>query len=81
MANPTAIVLSLLPLARHLGFGFLSVPRVEVAAIAAAAAGHREEAARILRDEVFNRSDDGSPPLELWSGLSRCLLLATGCRR
>jgi hypothetical protein len=31
----------------------------------AAAAGHRQEAARILRDEVFSRSDDGNPPLEL----------------
>jgi hypothetical protein len=37
---------------------------VKVAAIAAAA-GHRQEAARILRDEVCNRSEDGNPPLEL----------------
>jgi hypothetical protein len=28
-------------------------------------ARHRQEAARILRDEVCNRSDDGIPPLEL----------------
>jgi hypothetical protein len=40
------------------------IPRLDLAAIAAAA-GHREEAARILRDEVCNRSDDGNPPLEL----------------
>jgi hypothetical protein len=31
----------------------------------AAAVGHRQEAARILRDEVCNRSDDGKPPLKL----------------
>jgi hypothetical protein len=47
----------LLPLARHLGYGFLPLPRVDLATIAAAAA--------ILRDEVGNRSDDGKPPLEL----------------
>ena len=63
MANPSCTVLSLLPPARHLGYGFLPVPPVEVAAIAAA--GHRQEAARILRDEVCNRSEDGNPPLEL----------------
>jgi LysM repeat protein len=40
------------------------IPRLDLAAIAAAA-GHRQEAARILRDEVCNRSDDGNPPLEL----------------
>jgi hypothetical protein len=40
------------------------VPRLDLAAIAAAA-GHRQEAARIVRDEVCNRSDDGNPPLEL----------------
>jgi hypothetical protein len=40
------------------------IPRLDLAAIAAAA-GHREEAARILRDEVCNRSEDGQPPLEL----------------
>jgi nucleoid-associated protein YgaU len=38
--------------------------RLDLAAIAAAA-GHRQEAARIVRDEVCNRSDDGHPPLEL----------------
>jgi hypothetical protein len=81
VANPTATVLSLLPLARHLGYGFLPVLRVDLAAFAAAAAGHRQEAARILRDKAFNRSDDGNPPLELWSGLRRSWLLATGCRR
>jgi hypothetical protein len=37
---------------------------VDLATIAAAA-GHRQEAARILRNEVCNRSDDGNPPLEL----------------
>lgn len=56
-------VLSLLPPARCLGYGFLPVPRVDLAAIAAAR--HRQEASRILRDEVCNRSDDGNPPLEL----------------
>ena len=40
------------------------IPRLDLAAIAAAA-GHRQEAARIIRDEVCNRSDDGNPPLEL----------------
>jgi hypothetical protein len=40
------------------------IPRLDLAAIAAAA-GHRREAARIVRDEVCNRSDDGHPPLEL----------------
>jgi hypothetical protein len=40
------------------------IPRLDLAAIAAAA-GHRQEAARILRDEVCNRSDDSNPPLEL----------------
>jgi hypothetical protein len=36
---------------------------VDLATIAAA--GHRQDAARILRDGVCNRSDDGNPPLEL----------------
>jgi hypothetical protein len=40
------------------------IPRLDLAAIAAAA-GHRQEAAQILREEVCNRSDDGHPPLEL----------------
>jgi LysM repeat protein len=40
------------------------IPRLDLAAIAAAA-GHRQEAAQIVREEVCNRSDDGSPPLEL----------------
>ena len=40
------------------------IPRLDLAAIAGAA-GHRQEADRILRDEVCNRSDDGHPPLEL----------------
>jgi hypothetical protein len=56
-------VLSLPQPARHLGYGFLPVPRVELATIAAAR--HRQEAARILPDEVCNRSDDGNPTLEL----------------
>jgi hypothetical protein len=55
-------------LARHLGYGFLPVPRVDLATIAAAAGGHP-----IFRDEVCNRSDDGKPPLELSE--------RTGCRR
>jgi hypothetical protein len=37
---------------------------VDLATIAAAA-GHRQDAARILRDGVCNRSDDSNPPLEL----------------
>jgi hypothetical protein len=40
------------------------IRRLDLAAIAAAS-GHRQEAARIVRDEVCNRSDDGHPPLEL----------------
>jgi len=40
------------------------IPRLDLAAVAGAA-GHRQEAARILRDQVCNRSDDGDPPLEL----------------
>jgi LysM repeat protein len=40
------------------------IPRLDLAAIAAAA-GHRQEAARILRDDICNRSDDDNPPLEL----------------
>jgi LysM repeat protein len=40
------------------------IPRLDLAAIVAAG-GHRQEAARIVRDEVCNRSDDGHPPLEL----------------
>jgi hypothetical protein len=51
--------LSLLPPARQLGYGFLPVPRVDLATIATAR--HRQEAARILRDEECNRSDDGNP--------------------
>ena len=52
-------VLSLLPLARHLGYGFLPVPQ-DLATIAAAAGGRPDPS-----DEVCNRSDDGKPPLEL----------------
>ena len=40
------------------------IPRLDLAAVAAAT-GHRREAARIIRDEVCNRSDDGAPPLDL----------------
>jgi LysM repeat protein len=40
------------------------IPRLDLAAIAAAA-GHPQEAARILHNEVCNRSDDGNPPVEL----------------
>jgi hypothetical protein len=46
------------------GAPYEEIPRLDLAAIAAAA-GHRQEAARIVRDEVCNRSDDGNPPLEL----------------
>jgi hypothetical protein len=63
-------VLSLLPPARHLGYGFLPVPRVDLATIAAAA-GHRQEAARILRDEVCNRSETATRRWNCRSGLSR----------
>ena len=45
-------------------YGVLPVPRVDLATIAAAA-GHHQEAARILRNEVCHRSDDDNPPLEL----------------
>ena len=58
--QPTAALLSLLPLARHLGYGFLPVPWVDRATIAAAA-GPRQEAARILRDDVCNGSDRRQP--------------------
>jgi hypothetical protein len=40
------------------------IPRLDLAAIAAAA-GHRQETAQIIRDNVCNRSDDGNPPLDL----------------
>jgi hypothetical protein len=40
------------------------IPRLDLAAIADAA-GHRQEATRIVRDGVCNRSDDGNPPVEL----------------
>ena len=40
------------------------IPRLDLAAVAAAT-GHRSEASRIIRDEVCNRSDDGTPPVEL----------------
>jgi hypothetical protein len=56
----TCTVVSLLPPVRHLGYGFLPVPRVDLATIAAGR--HRQEAARILCDEVCNRFDDGNPP-------------------
>jgi hypothetical protein len=67
------------PPAADLGYGFLPVPRVDLAAIAAAR--HRLEAARIFRDVVSNRSDDGNRRWTCRSGLSRSWLLATGCRR
>ena len=41
------------------GYGFPPVPRVDLATIAVAS--HRQQAARILRDEMCNRSDDGNP--------------------
>jgi hypothetical protein len=56
-------VLSLLPPARHLGYGFLPVPRVDLPR--SPPRDIAGEAARILRAEVCNRSDDGNPPLEL----------------
>jgi len=40
------------------------IPRLDLAAVAAAT-GHRSQVARIIRDEVCNRSDDGAPPVEL----------------
>jgi len=56
-------VVSLLLPVRQLGYGLLPVPGVDLAMIAAGR--HCQEAARILRDEVCNRSEDGNPPLEL----------------
>ncbi len=61
----------LLPPARHLGYGFLPVSRVDLPRIATARP--RQEAARILRDEVCNRSDDGNPPLELSGRIEQIL--------
>jgi LysM repeat protein len=40
------------------------IPRLDLAAVAAAE-GHHGEAERILRDDVCNRSDDEGPPIEL----------------
>ena len=40
------------------------IPRLDLAAVAAAE-GHDAEAERMLRREVVNRSDDGLPPIEL----------------
>ena len=45
------------------GIWLAAVPGVALATIAAGR--HCQEAARILRDEVCNRSEDGNPPLEL----------------
>ena len=56
-------VLWLLPPVRHLGYGLLPVPGVALATIAAGR--HCQEAARILREEVCNRSEDGNLPLEV----------------
>ena len=40
------------------------IPRLDLAAVAAAE-GHHAEAQRIIRDEVCNRTDDDGPPPEL----------------
>ena len=40
------------------------IPRLDLAAVAAAE-GHAREAQRILRDDVCGRSDDGEAPMEL----------------
>lgn len=40
------------------------IPRLDLAAVAAAE-GHANEADRILRDEILNRTDDDGPPAEL----------------
>jgi hypothetical protein len=40
------------------------IPRLDLAAVATAE-GHLHEAARIVRDDICNRSDDGLPPTEL----------------
>lgn len=40
------------------------IPRLDLAAVAAAE-GHTNEADRILRDEILNRTDDDGPPAEL----------------
>lgn len=40
------------------------IPRLDLAAVASAE-GNDAEAARILRDEVANRDDDGTPPSDL----------------
>jgi len=54
---------SLLLPVRQLGYGLLPVSRVDLAMIAAGR--HCQEAARILREEVCNRSEDGNLPLEV----------------
>src|ERR1035437_250114 len=40
------------------------IPRLDLAAVAAAE-GHEREAERILREDVCDRSDDGQAPMEL----------------
>ena len=40
------------------------IPRLDLAAVAAAE-GQHDEADRIVRDDVCNRSDDDLPPIEL----------------
>ena len=40
------------------------IPRLDLAAVAAAE-GHAREAQRILREDVCDRSDDGEAPMEL----------------
>ena len=61
-----------LPPARLLGYGFLPVSRVDLVSIATARLARRQ-AARILRDEVCNRSADANPPLELLERTERIL--------
>jgi hypothetical protein len=40
------------------------IPRLDLAAVAAAE-GHDHEAAKIIHDDICNRSDDGLPPTEI----------------
>ena len=40
------------------------IPRLDLAAVAAAE-GHEREAERVLREDVCDRSDDGQAPMEL----------------
>lgn len=48
------------------------IPRLDLVAVLRAQ-GHEREAARILHDGVFNRSDDGEPPVDLITRTSELL--------